>query len=285
MQVRNLDVLGSIVYWKTGDCNRQALKDRFTAIGFKDVVPYYRNNASILSQSARDYCSQILSKLGRYLVRPLKAGGVTIVEEIQGVEENSYPRLLSAHVDDQARVTTDPIAHEYEMNDIFQRLRDVCPGSHVTQSLVRCVDHLGGFSLRENGGIYWLPNAATAKWELVEKEVELTTLAGQECTFYAVRMVKDEKAMVAVHDAVVREIEQESSRIQEEILSGGLGKRALEERERQAAVLMAKIKPLQDLLGDSMASLQNSIDAAGGAAAAALLALEASSTSVNLVTA
>jgi len=71
-------------------------------------------------------------------------------------------------------------------------------------------------------------------------------------------------------------VQTEANRIREDVITGSLGTRALETRQRQAADLRDKVLMYEDLLSVGLEGLHQAVDQADQAAATASLLLGAS---------
>ena len=122
------------------------------------------------------------------------------------------------------------------------------------------------------GGIYWLPEAKAAKWAAIAEAVEAASTTGTAAV-YMLKTEMDENAVRAVRDAIVNEVSGEAERINAEITSGELGAKALLTREKEAHVMLDKVKVYEKLLAVSLAAVRKSLgDVETAAAAAAVLA-------------
>jgi len=90
---------------------------------------------------------------------------------------------------------------------------------------------------------------------------------------YVLRHRLDAESVRAVRDAVVAEVQNEAKRIQEDVLQGDLGGRALETRKKLAQALRDKVLLYEDVLNVGLVDLHRVVDAADQAAASAALLL------------
>jgi hypothetical protein len=274
--------IGVMSYWHAADCDRESLRKALATIGLDRFLPTVRRPSALLKETVQDWVQENLAATqgSRFMVRPLKGEGVTVVEEVQGQDDNAYSTRFTAKIEDPdaARVVTTPMQNcESDLRLKYRNLQEVVTGPQVTHMLVEIIDSLGGLTLRQNGGLYWLHGDKLATWAAVAQAVEGTTLMGQTSTVYVLKQLMDEQGIRAVHDAAVREVTTECERINEEVLGGGLGKRALEQRQMHIKHLRIKMQALSDMLGGSLVKLEEAMDAADTAVCGAVLLLHAES--------
>lgn len=139
----------------------------------------------------------------------------------------------------------------------------------LTESVLRC----GASSLRDGGGIYYLPPAALPQWGLV---VEALAEASEAHTVYSMATVADDAGMRrAVLDALTAEVRESVAKIRTEVIGGDLGLRALENRRAQSRLLRGKLGQYEGVLGDGLAALQSALTTLDEDIVAATLASEA----------
>jgi hypothetical protein len=141
-------------------------------------------------------------------------------------------------------------------------------GAAVGRSLVSIVDHLNGLTLKDTGGVYWVPSEAVpvimALREGLRNTVAIDVLENKPTV----------EAIEAFRRALTREIDTEVQEISKEISDGDLGERALENRAERARELLNKISSYEDILGTTLETLRDSVDVPKQAAATALAMIE-----------
>lgn len=145
---------------------------------------------------------------------------------------------------------------------------------------MKVVESLGGTRLRPTGAVYWVPGHRVADWAEVAAAVEGAS-EGKPSAVYLLRHRIDPDAVRAVRDAVVAEVQTEATRIRAEVLSGELGGRALETRQRLAHELRDKVLLYEHLLHVGLDDLHAAVDAADQAAASATLLLSTASDNIS----
>jgi hypothetical protein len=200
-----------------------------------------------------------------------------VVVEDRGSRQNVYATSLVATVfGDPPSITFDP--HDDRAMRVLAAYRKHAariPASQLSAALVKVVESLGGIRLRPTGAVYWVPGHQLAAWSEIAHAVELAA-EGRPSAVYVLRHRLDGDAVRAIRDAVVAEVASDAARIQDEVLTGDLGNRALETRKRQTSELRAKVLLYEDLLSVGLEGLHRAIDAADQAAASAAILMSAS---------
>ncbi|MEZ6139191.1 MAG: DUF6744 family protein [Zavarzinella sp.] len=253
----HLDIGGGVVFWMlTDDTRRERLQDGLARLGLEKFLPEARPDTSIL----RDALDEQLGG-SRVLIRPLAhKDGFAVVREDRGEEQNEYRTELVARMvggaldlqpwDDRAAAIQESMhAHACRI-----------PAVQVSQMLVKMVEHLGGTRLRPSGAVYWIPGNRLDEWMKIVQAVEQAS--DRPAAVYLLRHQLDTEAVRAVRDAVINEIEANTSRISADVLSGDLGTRALETRQQQIESLREKVLLYEDILNIGLTQLHQAIDKA-----------------------
>jgi hypothetical protein len=215
----------------------------------------------------------------RVLIRPLSdRDGFSVVREDRGRLANSYLTTLVARVsvDEVPTLAFEPLDDRANLvQDAYRKHEARVTATQLSSCLVRVVESLGGTRLRPSGAVYWIPGHKLADWAEIAKAVESTS-DGRPSAVYLLRHRMDADAVRAVRDAVVAEVKGEAKRIQEEVASGVLGTRGLENRKGQARDLRDKVLMYEDLSSVGLADLHRTVDEADQAAATAALLIGAS---------
>ena len=142
-----------------------------------------------------------------------------------------------------------------------------CQASTVARSLVGLVDRFHGVSLRESGGIYWLPagpnNAVLDKWSKVAEA--FTACGGGRNIIYALQTEVDEDTAFAIMDALVREVKKEREQMEERFhglehgASDDRHKRALATMESRIKTLRGRVKGYESIVGRNLDGLRTEL--------------------------
>jgi hypothetical protein len=209
------------------------------------------------------------------LVRPLaKRDGFTVVLEDRGETANIYAQVLLARIEgtngDVRAIFQPDDEQAQKVRDAYRRHLGLLHTSQVSNALVAVLDALSGTRLRPSGGLYWLPAHRLDDWQRAVSAVD-SAAEGKPSAVYVLRHRLDADAVRAVRDAIVAEVQAESSRIHDEVVGGELGSRALETRRNEAGQLRQKIALYENLLNVGLEGLYRAVDRADQAVAAAVL--------------
>jgi hypothetical protein len=269
---QKLPLGGLITYWQLADLTqRSLLKDAFEAAGLDRFVPDPRPPAGALRDALEEVCGG-----SRTLIRPLQTrDGFAVVREERGDEYrgNSYEVSLTAKIDPETNAIRFHPQDDRapKIVEAFNRNLGLLRQHQVSKALVDLLKDLGGTThLRPTGGIYWLPDSKLVEWQRAALAVERAAYE-KASAVYVIRHQLDADAIRAVRDAIVAEVLTEAKRIQDEVVSGELGERALERRRLEAEALREKIGLYEELLDTGLEGLRRAVEDADQAAAAAVL--------------
>ena len=282
MTVRESRPEGAIVYWNGAPTDRQKLTDGLTAIGMEDYVPCQRTEAASLKMALEEFIDDAIAERRTTrthktkqdgervqrdkLVQPLrnqKENGFEVVDVTRKDDANDYVVDFAARViDGQVRISRG-YASQSKVQSAYEVYRATLGGSAIGGALIDIVKDLGGVTLRDSGGIYWLPDEKLEKWEQVIGAFE----AAGDNQVYMVRTIMDAKTVRAVNDAIVDEVIKASGALADEIRDGKLGEQAIETRLQRAKSLHARVAGYELILGQTMVHLHDCIGIAELAAA------------------
>ncbi len=269
LKQRALNVEGGIVTWRVTPSKLQALEDRLKAIGYPELVPEPRTAKSALKAALKGAGGSDT------LVRPLKQEcGFTLVSERRGETANSYSNEYAVMFDEGTNtLTVDP--HDQgmyeEILDAFAEQMQIVSAAATGKVLVGAINILNGISMRDTGGVYWIPESKVDAWERIAEAVEDASVSQDKTSVYLLRTVADESAMRAVRDGINQEIVTEVERITADIDSGELGKRALAKREELAVQLGDRLAEYETILGETLGVVREQLEECRARAAEAAL--------------
>jgi len=143
-----------------------------------------------------------------------------------------------------------------EIRKSFNRHMMLLSPNDISCWLVRMASKLNAVSLRDHGGVYFVPNQAVPAWAAT------TTTLTQNSSHrvYNVPAVEGDTDTIAlIADAVAAEVTEQREKIAYEIASGTLGVRALEERKRRLGDLEVKLITYETVLGSSLGKLRDEL--------------------------
>ncbi len=123
----------------------------------------------------------------------------------------------------------------------------------VSQWLAALMVRLDGVSLRESGGVYFVPAVHADMWR---KIVRLVGGAGKH-TIHNIPAMKSDETVEAVLAAVEQEAAAHVARMQELLQADDLGERFLRSRLRETDEVAAKVSRYDDLLGRKLEALRD----------------------------
>ena len=276
-----VNLSGAIVFFTLGeDSNHTVIKDGFKSIGIGHAVPDTNTALSALKSALVKTFGNRQTKIDA-LVKP--AQGYTVTR-VKGDMENSL-RTLDYSVAFTAEVpatTFLPFHNPSTGQQVEPSGADECRtrfidglnrvGSHkLSRALVNLIEgQLNGISLRPTGGIYWLPEESMRLWGQVAQVVESASGSNQ---VYRIRSSVDNDSIKAICAALTRQVESETEKMNEEILTGDFQQeRAFNSRRARACVLREKVQEYERVLGTTLDALQAKCEETDKQAAAACLA-------------
>lgn len=188
-----------------------------------------------------------------------------MVKEVRGNERNGYEHLARAEVTAGGAplvVSGSPNWTGEDSDRVYAQFAAYSgqvPAGRLASALVRMLSSFGAVRLRPTGGIYYLPGAKLARWQ---EAVAVVEGAGKNAVYLMQQSLTPETVR-AVRDALTAEIEAAAARIEEEILSGDLGERALATRVSEAAALRVKAEAYESILGVGLDHLKGLADKVG----------------------
>jgi hypothetical protein len=250
---------GRVTYWTLSNWfDGERLKNGWSNLGLDDLVPEPRKPVTCL----KDALEEVFGSRN-VLIRPLAARtGFTVVRETRGEDGNQYENLFTARcVDGEADPSFTNITEEVPtILEAFRKYRGRVTAGQVGVALSSVVmKRLGGTRLRPTGGVYWLPSHRTHEWEAAARALEAASVGGRSVC-YQLDAELNAAAVVAVRDAIVREVTDEARRIAEEIQSGDLGPRAIETRKAEAQALKQKVIQYEQILDVGLDNLKRQLD-------------------------
>lgn len=294
MTVHVISSAGALVYFDAGDTNRQALLGRLQQLGLDKFCPAERSPTQALQIALNEHKKSTRRELRAgakhgdkskldVAVQALadrQANGFEVLGIERGEQINVYSGRFSVKLDEQEQVVVTSGALTLDNQQALQRqfaaARATLGADSVGPSLIEIAKHLGGTTLREAGGIYYVPEQALPVWEQVMAAFQES--GGSRV--YCVRTVMDTQTVRAVKDAIVSEVCSKAGELTDEITSGSLGPTAIENRKAKALALHARVHEYEGILSETLGHLHAVIQVAEQAAAAALAIQEDSAIGV-----
>jgi len=195
----------------------------------------------------------------RRLVRPLARRGAWAIVDETAVEGQppTYSTRVMVRFEQGRPVTTAVDANGAEYEKMRTELL-VAFGSHqarlahsdISSWLLDIGAKLGSVSLRDSGGVYFIPRKNVELWNKVASALEE---AGS--VIFRIPAMRTEEAVAAITDAISAEAVALTEKMEAELLAEGddvLGKRALKTRMESATALLDKLSTYEELIGKQL---------------------------------
>jgi len=207
----------------------------------------------------------------RVMARPLAAKGsyALVVEKLVsdgGSGELEYQTTFRVKVDLTGLITFDPDGHtagnlpmaakQEEIRAAYIRHVAALSQGDISSWLVDLAYKVKAVSLRDTGGIYFVPAPQLEQWHTIVNV--LRACSGHQ--MFEVPALKSSEAVDAILDAVTTEAMDEISKLEAALDSDSMGARGLKNRSERAASMLAKLKSYEALLGKGTASINEKLE-------------------------
>jgi hypothetical protein len=280
-----LSTAGAVSYWRAGGTvSIAALSKAWEAAGLdtallrKEPEPETALRRAVLDLA--DRVSIVINSKDaerRTLVRPCQEVSTwAIVEEI--VEEGAAPTYTTLaivsfvngnpHVEQIGGSNEQTTDIEARVLAGFTAHHGLYDPSDITGWLVKLAYKHKAVTLRDSGGVYFIPRASMDFWNKAADALEAAS--GKAHKVFRIPAMKNAEAIEAIVDAVTAEAEQVAQQIDDQV-NAGLGARALETRKASVNALLEKIASYEELVGQQL-KVRERVESLGAAVAAAALA-------------
>lgn len=269
---------GAVSYWRlSGDVKLDALTDAWKAAGLDEkLLPTPVKDEVALGRAVADQADK------RRLVRPLaRRGAWAIVDEkvVEG-QAPTYRTMQIVKMENGgptwACVDATGVEHVAIINAIstaFTSHRNTLAHHDISAWLLDIAYDLKAVSLRESGGVYFIPRAGVEMWAKVAGAVE----KGGAGDIFRIPAMRTAEAVAAITDAISAEAAVMAQKIEDELMREGdeaLGARALKTRVKESMKLLEKLSTYEDLIGRQLDIRQRVEALSANVTAAALTASE-----------
>jgi hypothetical protein len=251
--VESANTAGCVTYFRiSSEVKLDTLAAAWLAAGLAaEALPTPVKDEVALGRAVNDQAEK------RRLVRPLaRRGAWAIVDET--VVQGQSPTYRTMQIVEFVQgcptwrcVDATVSEHVVIMNAISTAFHSHCntlAHHDISSWLLDIAAGLGAVSLRESGGVYFIPRAGVERWNKIAGAVE----AGGAGTVFRIPAMRTAEAVAAITDAITAEAAGLSQAMEDELMATGddaLGKRALNTRAGTAIELLAKLSTYEDLLG------------------------------------
>jgi hypothetical protein len=255
-------VCGAVSYWRaSGSVSIATMKAAWDAAGLDEKLfrkvpePETALRRAVLDLAKRVTVNDKTER--RTLIRPqVEASTWAVVEEIvqegetptyKTLEIVSFVKDLGPHFfpADGTSAQTQQIAETVMAR--FSAQQGLFAPEDITGWLVSLAYKQGAVTLRDSGGVYFIPRPAMDFWNKAANAIQSVS----DHKVFRIPAMRNDEAVAAIIDAVTAEAEQEAQKINDEIMAG-LGDRAIETRKTRIAELLAKVGSYEELVGQKM---------------------------------
>lgn len=243
---------GAITYWRlssTDNIEAQALADRLAA---KDVDQNAPRPPSPKTALRRAVMTQATG--GKRFVRKG-------VDSILLVEQNGddFDVILSASlnlvnqpviVGEQAS-TEEPLFESAMITQEYWKQTELLSSTDVSSWLIREAANCDAISLRDTGGVYFVPKHCLERWETICSVLHEVS----SCRVHRIPAMSTDDAVESILTALTEECETFSAEMDAALSDSDLGARAMRSRADKADKMLAKLQRYEALLGDKMADI------------------------------
>lgn len=264
---------GLISYWRlSGSISLELLAQAWKKLSLDSkLLPKPPGDEVALGRAVRDQASK------RRLVRPLsKHGAWAIVDETVVGDQLDYTTILGiVYTENGPRY--DRYALDAQSGGIaaivaadYARHRSELSPVDISSWLIKLAGSNNAVTLRDTGGIYFVPRTNVPFWRSVVSAVESVS----SHRVFKIPAMKNSEAIDAITEAVTAEATRLVATMEEELQQTGddaLGDRALVTRANACRALLAKVQSYEELLGVQMSKVVERVEGLQGSIAAAAL--------------
>lgn len=255
MQIKKLEGHnGGLTWWSLGQETDPAIADAIEKMGLPKYKP-----------EPRSWLMALKAALGKeypgHMVRPLKQrekNGYIVKREVKGEHDNNYPTVCSANISIDGEITVrDGEVDLPRLDALAKHYRHVLPASSVSEVLVQiATQEFGGITMREGGGVYFVPEQHVGKWMDV---CSIAESFGPGNNLTVVPMEVNHMTLRDIRTSIVREVTSECERLQKEITENNFGDAALNNRIMRSQDTMERMEQYESLLGETLGACRDAI--------------------------
>lgn len=259
MRTETVNISGALVVPRmSDDMDAQRLTDAFASIGLKGPearTPLAAIKAALLDLSGR--------AAGQTAVRLKDAEGYTVTQTEASLAEGvSATGTVSAYrYEDKSSPTGRRVKFDGpdELREKFLASLRAAGGQvdrgDVVRSVVNALALMGATRVTENGGIYWLPDAALTRWETLSKGLEGAS-ATRTARCYTIRTVGDADAIRAIAESFTAQVDSEIADVERDLAKDDVTDRVRDARVERIGAIQTRIAMYERELGTSLDALR-----------------------------
>lgn len=255
-----IPAIGVLVTWKAGgEAAQQEVENVFASVGFGKDAPNPRSKRDALHAG-------LVAEFSRKNrpVRPTPRG-YEVVQETPTEDGKNLTRehVVAAWVERDKAAGADVIRVDVpERFDAVAAATDAAQkrvdGTAIGKALATVAGaRLGGFSIRDGGGVYWIPPAAAATWEKLS--------SGLACTgavrFRKFTVTGDAETVDSLVDSVEAKVEAVLAEIVADLDNGKVKTaRGLTARSDEATALVEQLLAWEKVLGRALDTFREKVE-------------------------
>lgn len=264
---------GAATWWRLTTVSYQDLKDELKAIAWPDrLMPVVIADNTALKR-ALDFDMKVPGC--KFQIIPLDGGAYAVEQTVVSGTDVRHEKVFKVLVNEHGTLHFwEHLGNEALCNKVetgYLRWRGRLDGYDVGMWLsTKVVPHLMGLTLRDRGGIYYIPPTTLPAYRQVSDV--LGRLGGG--TVFELPAMECDKAVTAILDAVQQEAAEAAERMERE-LEGALGSTALKNRVGRCDRVLEKVAAYETMLGTSLDGIRARMETLSATIAAAILTADA----------
>lgn len=249
---------GAVTWWRlSGVIDYDRLVEEWKArdLPLADLPAPPSDNAS-LRRAVEDYRGP------RTLIRSMPGGGYAIVDEEFGDDESDDPEYevrFKVWLDmDDLEMRFDREMPEQEVDKIheaFTRCRRELHHTEVSSWMVRRVKAVQSISLRDTGGIYFVPEQFAATWSDFADIIAKVSPS----RVYEIPALKNDRAVEAIMEAVIDDAASEVEKLTKALDEKDYTERGLRGKAQRCEAIADKLRLYEDLLGRQLTGIHDRV--------------------------
>lgn len=258
-----MNVAGCVSYWRVGESiSIEKLTKAWVDAGLDEELLRDEPSPSTALRRA------VMEQQDRHrLVRGVGKGSYAIVDETVYEQKEgelpmppTYSTLCIVRFENSIPTIENVDGSTVQCNDIFQtvvkaygRQSGLYDSSDITSWLVALAHKQNAVTLRDSGGVYFIPRPAMEFWNKAASVIE--TVSGGTHNVFRIPAMKNDEAVAAITEAISYEAAQVAKGMEDELTKEGeeaLGARAIRGRQAEIETLLGKLNAYEELLGKQL---------------------------------
>jgi len=265
----SLSIAGAATFWNVAaSSDRRKIEEGLVELGHADLCPGERTPFAAAKRAA-----SLLYSGAKYHIGNLKdRAGVSIERVVHKDDtENEYPQVGYITVNEDSRTCSvtinDPslswqskISAETCLQHEYERQLTQCAATSIGIALTKACEKFAGTRLRKNGGVYFIPSFTADEFAAVAKVFEGAATEGSTYV-EQLTVAKSDETLRGVTNSLRANIADRVKEIKQELVDG-LGKRGVQNREKELKQLVDQAASYETLLGESLSDIQDELKTA-----------------------